>query len=119
MDRYGVTHPSKSKIIQERTQKIFLEKYGVKNPFQSEQIKEKIRQTCLKHFNVFIYVKYVDICYHIIAMENQNDNKNLTEFIVDEIKPIEGFEKVEIKKKKDNQLCQYMLTEDEEIVSIV
>ena len=56
----------------------------------------------MKHFNVFIYVKYNDICYHIIAMENQNDNKNLTEFIVDEIKPIEGFEKVEIKKKKKN-----------------
>ena len=41
-------------------------------------------------------------------MENQNDNKNLTEFIVDEIKPIEGFEKVEIKKKKKNPYLKFI-----------
>jgi len=52
LKKYGVTHPLKSKIIQEKTKQTFLRNYGVDNPLKSSIVKEKVRKTCLERYGV-------------------------------------------------------------------
>lgn len=52
LKHYGVTHQSKSEIIKENKKRTILKHYGVENPFQSEEVKYKIKQTNLIKYGV-------------------------------------------------------------------
>ena len=51
LKKYGVDHPWKNKIIQEKRNQTWLEKYQ-KHPAQSKEIREKIKQTNLERYGV-------------------------------------------------------------------
>lgn len=50
LEKYGVTNPSKSKTIRNKTRKTNLEKYGVEYNFSLDEFKEKSKQTCLEKY---------------------------------------------------------------------
>lgn len=50
LEKYGVSNPSKSKTIRDKTRKTNLEKYGVEYNLCTEDFKKKSRQTCLKKY---------------------------------------------------------------------
>lgn len=52
LERYGATHPSKSKELYEVRNKVMKEKYGVKHAMRSEKIKEKYRNAMIDRWGV-------------------------------------------------------------------
>jgi hypothetical protein len=50
LEKYGVSHPSKSSEIQERKKHTFMKKYGVPNPSQAKKVQEKRNATFLERF---------------------------------------------------------------------
>lgn len=52
LEKYGTTHPQKSKVIREKTKATCLEKYGVENTFQHPEFKQKIKDTFMEQHGV-------------------------------------------------------------------
>lgn len=50
LEKYGVSNPSKSKEIRDKTRKTNLEKYGVEYNLCTDSFKEKSKQTCLEKY---------------------------------------------------------------------
>lgn len=52
MDKYGVSHYSKSNIISDKRKKTCIEKYGSEYYYQSDNFKNKSKETCLSKYGV-------------------------------------------------------------------
>lgn len=52
LEKYGVSNPSKSKVIRDKTRKTNLDKYGAEYNLCSKDFKEKSKQTCLNKYGV-------------------------------------------------------------------
>ena len=61
LKKYGVEHPAKSRLCQEKKRKTVLEKYGVDCVFQSKEVKQKIRQTNIERLGVDSPLKNIQV----------------------------------------------------------
>lgn len=61
LEKYGVSHASKSPEIREKIKQGFIEKYGVDNPSKTNEVKEKAKETNLKKYGVEYVVHNVDV----------------------------------------------------------
>ena len=50
LEKYGVSNPSKSKIIRDKTRKTNLERYGAEYNLCTKDFKERSKQTCLEKY---------------------------------------------------------------------
>ena len=52
LNKYGVSHQSKSKVVIDKAKRTFLEHYGVDNPNKSREVRDRIEKTCLERYGV-------------------------------------------------------------------